>query len=314
MERRGRKMVTKGINTRGTWSPHNLHETRYIWKELDTPELIPIVIDESELNHAQISLQAKREEIAALEARKITLAGEIETVKAEYKRISVLAELGEASVDAVEENAKRLATLNQTLSELSESNSSVLSTIEIKQAAVRELQARKRAALFAERERVFAEKSDECRTSLKKLLTEARKVTELAVRVGMQFRELSASGLADSGVNSVPDFESIVDIHFRGPESKLYSDGESGVGTPVNTQRERAKEREAQTKVRQAEAYAKERAEAYAGQKAENHMKQRRGERLTNVETEKEAEAQRIAQQSELHAEKLAKEFAEAYV
>ncbi|MFY8000486.1 MAG: hypothetical protein ACOVSW_17975 [Candidatus Kapaibacteriota bacterium] len=221
--------------------------SNHIFQTVEKTKHFPLSVDEKALNSAHTSIEAKKEELSALETQRAVITEKLTTAKEEYKRLLVQKELGEANVQQVNQAAKDLAVLDDTLRKLTESSETLISAMEAKQGAIEELKRRKHEALVNERERVYKEESDKCRTMLQTLLTKALELDKLTLSVGEQFRSLSSNGLAKSYMSTVPCFANIMQIHFHEAERELYGIRNT---TPLVTREEEEKRREQERKQR----------------------------------------------------------------
>ncbi len=210
-------MITKYVETY-----MGLSQDSALWQDVSKTPPRPIVVDESALSQSQAHIETKRAELSELQERRAALEAQIAQAQAEYKRVSVLAELGEVSEAEAKRNAKELATLDAQLRELTESTNTILGTIAVKEGALELLRIRKKEAVLKERERLYKQLSDETRAELQTLVDKAAELNEIALSVGKRFRELSASELADVRSWAAPNFENIVHAHFHQMEHELH--------------------------------------------------------------------------------------------
>ncbi len=198
--------------------------TSDIWQKVPQPEILEFRLDETALSRSGVSVTGLEKDLAGLKDMKVQLKSEIATALETLENLRIACELGEADAKTVETAKLHFAQLQEQAARLDKNNERIIGEIEVKNGAIAELKRRRDIALKEERQRVFAAQSDEIRAELEKLLKHGEEMNNLAIGIGQMLRQLSSADLAQTYIESVPDFVSMVHIYFHRFENSLYNE------------------------------------------------------------------------------------------
>lgn len=170
-------MITKNPYIHPDLMPRVDLSMQMLLHDKDIPgEHIAVKIDETALNKAQSSVEAKQAEIAVLREQASNLESEIADKRHELKEMFVSVELGELSEEETTKVEKDLKRLTLRLAEIQSQTADTVPALEVHQRTLEVLQERRKQAIYEERQRLYREHSEIATAKLKKIMQLAKQI------------------------------------------------------------------------------------------------------------------------------------------